>query len=97
MSDSLRIFGVTASLFSKKLLLFQLSIDKKMPADGYRLALYSCSLEWLSADYIDLPRGPDDGATDRADIFDTAVGGFLAPTLGGSLYGLAAGIDFVLA
>ena len=71
-----------------------------MPADGYRLALYSCSLEWLSAvpaDYIDLPRVPDDGATDRTDIFDTAVGGFLAPTLGGSLYGLAAGIDFVLA
>ena len=100
MSDSLRIFGVKASLFSKKLLLFQLSIDKKMPADGYRLALYSCSPEWLSAvpaDYTDLPRVPDDGATDRADIFDTAVGGFLAPTLGGSLYGLAAGIDFVLA
>ena len=100
MSDSLRIFGVKASLFSKKLLLFQPSIDKKnasrwIPAGALfmlaRMALRS------PADYIDLLRGPDDGATDRADIFDTAVGGFLAPTLGGSLYGLAAGIDFVLA
>lgn len=71
-----------------------------MPADGYRLALYLRSLKRLSAipaDYIDLPRGPDDGAADWADIFDAAVDGFLAAALGGSLHGLAAGIDFVLA
>ena len=71
-----------------------------MTADGYRLALYLRSLKRLSAipaDYIDLPRGPDDGAADWADIFDAAVDGFLAAALGGSLHGLAAGIDFVLA
>ena len=59
-----------------------------------------CPLERFSAipaDYIDLARCPDKCTAAGADIFDTAVGGFLAPTLGGSLYGLAAGIDFVLA
>ena len=54
-----------------------------MPADGYRLALYLRSLKRLSAipaDYIDLPRCPDNGAAAGADIFDAAVNGFVNPT-----------------
>jgi len=58
--------------------------------------LFSCPLERLSAiptDYIDLARRPDNGAAAGADIFDTAVFGFLAPTFGCSQLLQAAGID----
>ena len=57
-------------------------------------------LEWLtaiSADYIDLPRCPDDSAAAGADIFDAAVNGFLTPALGGAFHRQAAGVDLVLA
>ena len=56
-------------------------------------------LEWLtaiSADYIDLPRCPDDSAAAGADIFDAAVNGFLTPALGGAFHRQAAGVDLVL-
>ena len=58
-----------------------------------------CPLERLSAipaDYIDLPCYPDDSAAAGADIFDTAVDGFLASALGGAFYRQAAGVDFIL-
>ena len=54
----------------------------------------SCPLERLSAvpaDHIYLAGSPDDGAAAGADIFDTAVDGFLAPALGAALYLQAAG------
>lgn len=38
------------------------------------------SLSAISADYIDLPRCPDNGAAAGADIFDAAVNGFVNPT-----------------
>ena len=38
------------------------------------------SLSTISADYIDLPRCPDNGAAAGADIFDAAVNGFVNPT-----------------
>ena len=66
---------------------------------AYRLACgirISCPLERLSAipaDYIDLARRPDDCAAAGADIFDTAVNGFLASSLGASLHLQAAGFD----
>lgn len=55
-----------------------------------------CPLERLSAipaDYIHLAGCPDNGAAAGADIFDTAVYGFLAPAFGASLYLQAAGVD----
>ena len=65
-----------------------------------RLPLFSLfPLEWLSAipaDYIDLPRCPDNGAATGADIFDAAVNGFLTPALGGAFHRQAAGVDLVL-
>ena len=59
-----------------------------------------CPLERLSAipaDYIHLAGCPDNGAAAGADIFDTAVYGFLAPAFGASLYLQAAGVDTGLA
>ena len=55
------------------------------------------SLSTISADYIDLPRCPDNGAAAGANIFDAAVNGFLASALGGAFHRQAAGIDLVLA
>ena len=55
------------------------------------------SLSAISADYIDLPRCPDDGAAAGANIFDAAVNGFLTPALGGAFHRQAAGVDLVLA
>ena len=54
------------------------------------------SLTAIPADYIDLPRCPDNGAAARTDIFDTAVNGFLTPALGGAFHWQAAGVDLVL-
>lgn len=48
-----------------------------------------CPLEWLSAipaDYIDLACCPDNSTAAGADIFDTAVNGFLTASLGATLY-----------
>ena len=62
--------------------------------------LFLFPLEWLSAipaDYIDLPRRSDDSAAAEADIFDTAVNGFLTPALAGAFHRQAAGVDIVLA
>ena len=54
------------------------------------------SLTAIPADYIDLPRRPDDGAAAGTDIFDTAVNGFLTSALGGAFHRQAAGVDFIL-
>lgn len=51
----------------------------------------------ISADYIDLARCPDNSAAAGANVFDTAVNGFLVAALGASLYRQTAGIDTVLA
>ena len=59
-----------------------------------------CPLERFSAipaDYIDLARCPDNCTAAGADIFDTAVNGFLTAALGTSLYRQTAGIDTGLA
>lgn len=65
-----------------------------------RLPLFSLfpleSLSAVPADYIDLPRCPDNGAAAGADIFDAAVNGFLTPAFGGAFYRQAAGVDFIL-
>ena len=55
------------------------------------------SLTAIPADYIDLPRCPDDSAAARTDIFDTAVNGFHTPALGGAFHWQAAGVYFILA
>ena len=65
-----------------------------------RLPLFSLfpleSLSAIPADYIDLPRCPDDGAAAGADIFDAAVNGFLTSALGGAFHRQAAGVNFIL-
>ena len=43
-------------------------------------------LSAIAADYIDLPRCPDDGAAAGADIFDTAVLGFFAPAFSSAFH-----------
>ena len=43
-------------------------------------------LPTIPADYIDLPRCPDDGAAAGADIFNAAVFGFFAPAFGGAFH-----------
>ena len=54
------------------------------------------SLSAIPADYIDLPRCPDNGAAAGANIFDAAVNGFLTSALGGAFHRQAAGVDLVL-
>ena len=70
-------------------------------AGTLRLPLFSLfpleSLSTIPADYIDLPRCPDDSAAAGADIFDTAVNGFLTSALSGAFHRQAAGVDLVLA
>ena len=64
-----------------------------------RLPLFLFPLKSLSAipaDYIDLPRCPDDGAAAGADIFNTAVNGFLTSALGGAFHRQATGANFIL-
>ena len=65
-----------------------------------RLPLFSLfpleSLSAVPADYIDLPRCPDNGAAAGANIFDAAVNGFLTPAFGGAFHRQAAGVDFIL-
>ena len=74
-------------------------MQRKRPAVAVRLADgigILCSLESLSAvpaDYIDLAGGPDDCAAAGADIFDTAVYGFLTAALRVTLHRQAAGMD----
>lgn len=70
------------------------------PAVFSWLALFLYPLKRFStiaAYHVELPCCPDDGAAAGANIFDAAVDGFLAASLGGSLYWLAAGVDSILA
>ena len=59
-----------------------------------------CPLERLPAipaDYIDLPRCPDDGSAAGADIFNAAVLGFFTSAFGGTFHRQAAGVVFIFA
>lgn len=91
MSDSLYIFGVKASLFSKNFSIFlKCKKDRTGQPWGYWLAGsggVSCFFKRfpaVCAGYIDLAGCPDNGAAAGADIFDAPIDGFLASAFGDS-------------